>query len=467
MKLLNLVFVILLLFTSCKTTELVDVKSNQKEITSLSLTGINGATTNFDASTNTYTFTVPFGTSLKSIVLNFTLPIGATCSPVSGSAQDFTNPVNYTVIAEDGSKQIYKVVVTIQSAPKSNEKQIIDFSFKSLNPVVKATIDHANKKITAEVPASADLTKLSPTILISPKATLSPASDIVQNFSNSVSYEVTAEDGSKQKYEVTILKKQNNSTLPYKMVTIYEQSSPLYKFSDTTYYKYDNLNRIIEEKIIRVSLEISSNKITTSNSIINYIYTGERIVELILNRNSPIVFQYSYLSNNLFQVISKEQSFNKELYEVTHNNLKINTIKIKAASDYDFNFKYDDNNIIAIEGKSSKSTDITSINYNNLEIPNNSSKILKNLYWKFLISISIDEESLVPIIPPFSNLVTTMSSVYNYPTIESKEESKISLQHRFDENNRIKEVDYKSNYQSNDKGVVRNSETKAILYFYY
>lgn len=195
-----------LIIFSCKTVEPTVVKSSQKEITSLSLTGIANATSTFDQATNTYTFTVPNGTNIKTLAFTFSLPTGATSIPTSGSTQDFTNPVTYTITAEDGSKQSIKVVIVVQAAPKSSDKKILTLAFNSLNPIITATIDETNKKITATVPANTDLTTLIPTITSSPKSTISPNTGVAQNFTNSVNYTITAEDGSTQVYAVTIIK---------------------------------------------------------------------------------------------------------------------------------------------------------------------------------------------------------------------------------------------------------------------
>ena len=55
--------------------------------------------------------TVPFGTEVTALVPTI-VHTGASVSPASGAAQDFTSPVNYTVTAEDGSTQAYEVTVT-------------------------------------------------------------------------------------------------------------------------------------------------------------------------------------------------------------------------------------------------------------------------------------------------------------------------------------------------------------------
>ena len=86
--------------------------------------------------------------------------------------------------------------------PKSIEKSITAFSF--VTPAVTATVDNSAKTITGTLPVGTDATNLSPTIVVSSKAIVSPASGVAQDFTKPVVYTVTAEDGSKQTYTATI-----------------------------------------------------------------------------------------------------------------------------------------------------------------------------------------------------------------------------------------------------------------------
>lgn len=63
-------------------------------------------------STHTIAITVPSGTNVKALtpIITYT---GASVSPASGVAQNFTNSVTYTVTAADSSTQIYTVTVTV------------------------------------------------------------------------------------------------------------------------------------------------------------------------------------------------------------------------------------------------------------------------------------------------------------------------------------------------------------------
>ena len=88
---------------------------------------------------------------------------------------------------------------------KSSAKVITAFAFNSLSPAVTGTIDATAKTISATVASGTDVTKLVPTITVSDKATVSPATNVAQDFSKAVTYIVTAEDGSTQAYIATVI----------------------------------------------------------------------------------------------------------------------------------------------------------------------------------------------------------------------------------------------------------------------
>lgn len=85
---------------------------------------------------------------------------------------------------------------------QSKEKQIT--SFKFVAPPATGEINEAAKTITLDVPEGTDVTALVPTITISDKATVNPASGQPQNFTHPVVYTVTAENESTAQYTVTV-----------------------------------------------------------------------------------------------------------------------------------------------------------------------------------------------------------------------------------------------------------------------
>jgi hypothetical protein len=85
---------------------------------------------------------------------------------------------------------------------QSSTKLITLFNFSSLEAV--GVIDQTNYTIKLDVPFDTDLTNLTPTINVSANATISPLSEASQDFTNPVSYVVTAEDGTSQNYVATV-----------------------------------------------------------------------------------------------------------------------------------------------------------------------------------------------------------------------------------------------------------------------
>ena len=119
-----------------------------------------------------------------------------------GVYQNFTNPVVYTVKAQDSSTQQY--TVTVKVAPrKSSDRAITSFNFKSLSPVVTGSIDTVNYIISLAVPFGTNISGLIPSILTN-GISINPANEVPQDFTKPVTYSVTAEDGSIQQYTVNV-----------------------------------------------------------------------------------------------------------------------------------------------------------------------------------------------------------------------------------------------------------------------
>ncbi len=158
-----------------------------------------------NATANTIDIEVGFGTDLTNLISTFTLSDGAaakvgTVNQVSGTAaNDFSAPVTYSVTAEDGTT-VANWVVTVTVAPNS-ETEIIDFAFATPPQLSDAIINSTEKTIDIEVEYGTVLTNLISTFILSEgatakvgtKAQISGISEM--DFSNPVTYLITAEDG--------------------------------------------------------------------------------------------------------------------------------------------------------------------------------------------------------------------------------------------------------------------------------
>lgn len=102
------------------------ITGNEKLITSFHLLLTPEIIGLVDQTNYAVTLVVPFGTNVKNLTTAIVVSPGATISPQSNVSQDFTNPVTYTVSAQDDSKQDYKVAVSFlpQITKKSNRPDI-------------------------------------------------------------------------------------------------------------------------------------------------------------------------------------------------------------------------------------------------------------------------------------------------------------------------------------------------------
>jgi hypothetical protein len=163
-----------------------------------------------NATNHTVALTVPYGTVVTALKPTITVSAGASVSPLSDVAADFSSAdVLYTVTAADGTSiQIWKVTVTI--APPSTATDIVSFNFAS--PAATGTIDETAHTVHLSIPFG-DVTGLVPEITLSTGASISPASGVSTNFTSPVIYTVTAQDGTtKQEWTVTVTKQANTAT---------------------------------------------------------------------------------------------------------------------------------------------------------------------------------------------------------------------------------------------------------------
>ena len=180
-------------------------------------------------SAKTVALTVPFGTDVTALVATFTVSSGASAkvgstAQVSGTtANNFTSPITYTVVAGDGSTQAYVVTVTIAS---NTAKVLTAFSFTA--PAVTATINESAKTVALTVPFGTDATALVATFAstgasVKVGTTAQTSGTTANNFSSPVTYTVVANDGSTQAYVVTVTVAANTA----KTLTAFSFTSPV------------------------------------------------------------------------------------------------------------------------------------------------------------------------------------------------------------------------------------------------
>jgi hypothetical protein len=170
------------LFVACSEEEKL---SSEASITGFEIESLNQVGTISGA---TITMSVPYGTDISNLSPTITVSEGATLTPASGLARDFTSTVGYTVTAEDG-KTTSSYSVTI-SALDPDTVVISNFEVSNAESV---DIDQDGLTITVNMLERSEVTSLTPVITTIPSdATSSPASGEAQDFSSSVDYTITA-----------------------------------------------------------------------------------------------------------------------------------------------------------------------------------------------------------------------------------------------------------------------------------
>lgn len=200
-KYLTLICLVFVLFSCSKDSEpdVPTVLSSQNTLTSFALT-LNGEIINgtIDQTAKTISFSL-VGAELSSLKPTIKYSDKAKISPSENENQNFNNEVTYTVIAENGDSNMYRVIVG--NRPFAVDNKILLFSTVVNNETIEADINHDSSLITFNS-GKFDRTSLIPNFTISEYATISPDPTIPQNFEEPVKYTVTAENGDVKVYKI-------------------------------------------------------------------------------------------------------------------------------------------------------------------------------------------------------------------------------------------------------------------------
>jgi len=203
------------------TVSVTVLPNSETNVLDLTLAEQTGPAT-IDSLAHTVSIAVPYATDVTGLVPSIGLSTGASINPVSGVSTDFSNPVVYTVIAEDGTTtQDWNVTVTV---PPNTETEVVDFTLAEQSG--PAVIDPALHTVYVEVPYATNETALVPTISLSAGASINPGSGVSEDFSNPVVYTVTAEDGTTtQDWSISVVVLPNAET-DIVSVNLAEQTGP-------------------------------------------------------------------------------------------------------------------------------------------------------------------------------------------------------------------------------------------------
>ncbi|MBN1987781.1 MAG: choice-of-anchor J domain-containing protein [Bacteroidales bacterium] len=179
------------------------VLSDAAAVTGFSIEGVSAAAV-ISAEASTVSLTVPTSVDLSKVSPVVTVSDKASVVPASGAEQDFSQgAVAYTVTAEAGNTRVWQVSV-VHEAVLSDAAEVTGFSIEGVSAAAVISVETSTVSLT--VPTSVDLSKVSPVVTVSDKASVVPASGVEQDFSQgAVPYTVTAEAGNTRVWQVSVV----------------------------------------------------------------------------------------------------------------------------------------------------------------------------------------------------------------------------------------------------------------------
>jgi hypothetical protein len=154
------------------------------------------------------TITVDIGSEdgdITNLTPNFVIAEGTTVDVASGVSRNFTNPVVYTVLSNNGySAKEYTVTVNQVEGPIISSFVIDD---------VAGVIDNDTDQISVLLPGGTDVTNLTPVIEVPEGQSVDPSSGVAQDFTEPVSYTVTNTEDLTRTYEVVVEVQEVDPTL--------------------------------------------------------------------------------------------------------------------------------------------------------------------------------------------------------------------------------------------------------------
>ena len=188
----------IIFFTGCSQEKIVNILSKDKELLSYALPNVMSSVMT-DAQGN-LTIKIYEPANVGELVPVATVSPNAILTPASGTTLDFTDPVTYTITAQDGSSKTFTVTMELLL---NGDKELLSYALP--NNASNVMIDN-DGNVIVRVYSFVDVAKLVPVITISPYATIFPKSGDMVDFTDPVTYTITAQDGSSKAFTVTIIK---------------------------------------------------------------------------------------------------------------------------------------------------------------------------------------------------------------------------------------------------------------------
>ena len=350
----------LLFFVSCSKdsdeTEETQSKSDKNELLEFSIS-IQDTKNQLIINSNEIRHAFPSTVDLTSLTPEITISEKAIISPKSGVAQDFSKEVVYTVTAEDGSTNRYKVI--LKNEDEAAENTHVAFSFTNL-PEGRSNINHVKQpeaeadSIQFRIPYLSNIPALKLHLNLPEGATSVPESDETLDFTKPVTYTVTFNSGDTKKYIVSVDNRLDQVELPPFSINMFADKAPGETITFNAYptnpvldsVKVNLINShtresipLIVEKIENVSYKSDAVTARLPESYLNGRYEIEIFIEhdnstetndsdLRFTKGTPN-FSYASVNGELDRVISRPGAHISANLYLDHSRLEDYTFSLK------------------------------------------------------------------------------------------------------------------------------------------
>jgi len=351
---------LLLIFASCSkdSDETVETqsKSNKNEVLEFSIS-IQDTKTELVINSNEIRQAFPSTVDLTSLTPEIAISEKATISPKSGVTQDFSKEVTYTVTAENGTTNIYKVNLTNEEVETENKNVV--FSFMNL-PEGRSNFNHIKQpeaeadSIQYRIPYLSNIPALKLQVNLPEGATSVPESDETLDFTNPVTYTVTFDSGETKKYIISVDNRLDQVKLPPFSINMFADKAPGETITFNAYptnpildsVKVNLINShtresipLIVEKIENVSYNSDAVTARLPESYLNGRYEIEISIEhdnstetndsdLRFTKGTPN-FKYASVNGELDRVISRPGAHISANLYLDHSRLEDYTFSLK------------------------------------------------------------------------------------------------------------------------------------------
>lgn len=231
----------------------------------------------------------------------------------------------------------------------SSLNSITEFKINFSGVDAKDVISKLGDNITISVPFKTSLKGLKPTIKVSDKATVLPKSSVAIDFVDGVAkpFVVTAEDGSKKTYKVTITVRgevgSGSKIKTYKNVAEYiSKEFSFFVDNSLTSYEYDSKTNFVTKATIK-------NDVKKQTTVYTFTYDKKNQITEKKSEKTSLVYTY----NDKGQIISsidkeegKEKYSNVYTYDDSGNLIKKERTTKKDGKKTVYTYKYNKGNVI-------------------------------------------------------------------------------------------------------------------------